>query len=215
MQLFFDGLREALPRDVLGAGTAVLQGFAEERAVALISEIDALARTSPFRHMTTPGGFEMSVALTNCGVLGWASDRSGYRYTAIDPLTRKPWPSMPRIFLDLASEAADEAGYSAFVPDACLVNRYEPGTRLTLHQDKNEKDFDQPIVSVSLGLPATFLFGGMERSDKTIKVPVIHGDVLVWGGPARLKYHGILPLKDGEHALAGRYRYNLTLRRAG
>jgi alkylated DNA repair protein (DNA oxidative demethylase) len=165
--------------------------------------------------MITPGGFRMSVALTNCGTYGWVTDRTGYRYDSIDPETGKHWPGMPGNFLELARDAASAAGFPSFNPDACLINRYEPGSRLTLHQDKNEQDFTQPIVSVSLGLPATFLFGGMERSDKTVRVPVHHGDVIVWGGPARLRYHGINPLKDGVHPMFGGYRYNLTFRVAG
>jgi DNA oxidative demethylase len=164
--------------------------------------------------MVTPGGFPMSVAMTNCGTLGWASDRKGYRYASIDPETGSLWLAMPKVFMDLARQGAMEAGFSSFVPDACLINRYEPGARLTLHQDKNESDFKEPIVSVSLGLPAHFLFGGLERSDKTIRVPVAHGDVLVWGGPARLRYHGVNPLKDGSHRLAGGYCFNLTFRKA-
>jgi alkylated DNA repair protein (DNA oxidative demethylase) len=174
----------------------------------------AVAAQSPFRHMVTPGGFRMSVAMTNCGALGWVTDRKGYRYASTDPETGEPWPEMPKVFLDLARQSATKAGYSDFTPDACLINRYEPGARLTLHQDKNENDFGQPIVSVSLGLPAIFLFGGLERSEKTIRMSVAHGDVLVWGGPARLRYHGVNPLKDGTHPLAGPYRFNLTFRKA-
>jgi alkylated DNA repair protein (DNA oxidative demethylase) len=122
---------------------------------------------------------------------------------------------MPEAFRKLAETAANEAGFPGFGPDACLINRYEPGSRLSLHQDQDERDFTQPIVSVSLGLPATFLFGGMERGDKTIRIPLLHGDVVVWGGPARLRYHGVAPLAKGEHPLTGSVRYNLTFRRAG
>jgi len=153
--------------------------------------------------------------MTNCGALGWITDRTGYRYDAIDPLTGEPWPAMPPSLLRLATSAAAKAGFPDFQPDACLVNRYEPGTRLSLHQDRNERDFSQPIVSVSLGLPATFLFGGLKRADKTLRIPLSHGDVAVWGGPARLRYHGVSPLKDGEHPLWGRRRINLTFRKAG
>ncbi len=152
--------------------------------------------------------------MTNCGHLGWVTDRKGYRYAPVDPETGSHWPAMPEVFLDIAREAASTAGFPTFVPDACLVNRYEPGARLTLHQDKNENDFAEPIVSVSLGLPAIFLFGGLERSDKTSRIAVSHGDVIVWGGPSRLRYHGVNPLKDGIHAVAGPYRFNLTFRKA-
>jgi alkylated DNA repair protein (DNA oxidative demethylase) len=204
-----------LPKDSLGSGAVILNGFALETETKLISDMQACAEAAPFRHMVTPGGFRMSVAMTNCGALGWITDRTGYRYHSIDPEAKLRWPAMPNSFLRLATAAADAAGFPLFTPDACLINRYEPGAKLTLHQDKNEKDFTQPIVSVSLGLPAIFLFGGMERSDKTIRVPVVHGDVIVWGGPARLRYHGINPLKEGSHPTLGGYRYNLTFRKAG
>ena len=216
MSTLFDSIREpGLPRDLLGPGTAILNGFALGRETELAFVMQAISKLAPFRHMITPGGFRMSVALTNCGTYGWVTDRTGYRYDSIDPETGQHWPGMPGNFLELARDAASAAGFPSFNPDACLINRYEPGSQLTLHQDKNELDFTQPIVSVSLGLPATFLFGGMERSDKTVRIPVHHGDVIVWGGPARLRYHGINPLKDGVHPTFGGYRYNLTFRVAG
>jgi DNA oxidative demethylase len=212
----FDAVSEqSLPQDVLGPGTAILNGFALEAAAELVSALKAVVERAPFRHMLTPGGFRMSVAMTNCGRLGWATDRTGYRYDEIDPETGRPWPAMPSAFLQLAANAAQAAGFPLFSPDACLINRYEPGARLTLHQDKNEQDFGQPIVSVSLGLPAIFQFGGLERSDNKIRIPVVHGDVIVWGGPARLRYHGVAPLKKGTHPVLGSYRYNLTFRKAG
>jgi DNA oxidative demethylase len=211
----FDNPPPALPKDVLGAGTAVLAGFALEAEDELLSSIRLVEAQSPFRNMITPGGFRMSVAMSNCGPLGWFTDRTGYRYSKIDPETNRAWPEMPAPFRRLAETAANEAGFPAFVPDACLINRYEPGTKLSLHQDKDERDFTQPIVSVSLGLPATFLFGGLERGDKTIRIPLLHGDVVVWGGPARLRYHGVAILPAGEHPLTGRVRYNLTFRKAG
>jgi alkylated DNA repair protein (DNA oxidative demethylase) len=198
----------------LGPGTAILRGFALEREAKILEALFAVAAKSQFRHMVTPGGFRMSVAMTNCGSLGWITDRKGYRYDSFDPETQTKWPSMPKAFMELAQDAACIAGFRDFSPDACLINRYAPGARLTLHQDKNERDYNAPIVSVSLGLPAIFLFGGVERSDKTTRVPVAHGDVLVWGGPARLRYHGVMPLKDGVHPLVGKYRFNLTFRKA-
>lgn len=205
----------ALPKDVLGAGTAVLAGFALGREKELLSSLKLVVEQSPFRNMITPGGFRMSVTMSNCGPLGWVTDRTGYRYTPIDPQTNDPWPEMPRAFQKLAESAANEAGFPNFVPDACLINRYEPGTKLSLHQDKDEHDFTQPIVSVSLGLSATFLFGGLERGERTVRIPLVHGDVVVWGGPARLRYHGVAPLGEGEHPLLGKIRYNLTFRKAG
>jgi DNA oxidative demethylase len=215
MTTLFEDLKESesLNED-LGPGTAILRDMAKDRDTEIMDALFSVAVRSPFRHMVTPGGFRMSVAMTNCGALGWVTDREGYRYASVDPETNTPWPAMPNVFMDLARHAATRAGYPSFVPDACLINRYEPGARLTLHQDKNENDFEEPIVSVSLGLPAVFLFGGLERSDKTVRVPVSHGDVLVWGGPARLRYHGVNPLKDGSHPLAGGYRFNLTFRKA-
>ncbi|MGZ3422296.1 MAG: DNA oxidative demethylase AlkB [Polyangiales bacterium] len=199
----------------LGREAWVLRGFAlpfVERVVPLIERIAAVA---PFRHMVTPGGFTMSAALTNCGELGWTSDASGYRYSSIDPTTGRQWPAMPSAFLELARGAAREAGFADFTPDACLVNRYLPGSRLTLHQDKNERDYSAPIVSVSLGLPATFLFGGMHRSDDTVRVELKHGDVAVWGGVDRLRYHGVMQLAEGRHPLLGGQRINFTFRKAG
>jgi len=164
--------------------------------------------------MVTPGGYRMSVAMTNCGTLGWVTDRTGCRYDGIDPESGTPWPNMPELLFRLATTAAAEAGFAKFVPDACLINRYEIGARLSLHQDKDEKDFTQPIVSVSLGIPAVFLFGGLKRTDKTTRVQLTHGDIVVWGGPARLRYHGVLALKEDHHPLLGAYRINLTFRKA-
>ena len=201
-------------REPLAPGAILLRGFALEFEKDLRKALDRIVAAAPFRHMVTPGGFRMSVAMTNCGYFGWITDRRGYRYDRLDPDSGKPWPKMPQAFLDLAERAATAAGYPGFVPDACLINRYEPGARLSLHQDRNEKDFGAPIVSVSLGLPATFLFGGDDRSDRPRRVSILHGDVAVWGGPSRLAFHGIAPLKDGEHEGMGRQRINLTLRRA-
>jgi len=205
---------EPLPTDILGVGTAVLNGFALDAEDELLSSLQRIVEQSPFRNMVTPGGFRMSVAMTNCGRFGWVTDRRGYRYDEIDPEVGRLWPDMPTVFRELAVSAAAKAGFPEFAPNACLMNRYEPGARLSLHQDKNERDFTQPIVSVSLGLPATFLFGGLERTDSTRRIRVTHGDVLVWGGPARLRYHGIAPLSDGEHSRLGKVRYNLTFRNA-
>lgn len=212
----FGDICDLQPRsEALSDGAAVLRAFAHERAPALIEALDAITAQAPFRHLVTPGGYRMSVAMTNCGSLGWVSDRSGYRYDAIDPDTGRHWPAMPQAFADLATAAASQAGFPGFESDACLINRYEPGSRLSLHQDKNEHDYAAPIVSVSLGLPAMFLFGGLQRADKSTRVPLVHGDVVVWGGPARLRYHGILPLKEGHHPLLGDHRINLTFRKAG
>jgi alkylated DNA repair protein (DNA oxidative demethylase) len=198
----------------MAEGAPLLRGAALPFETDILTAIQAITAMSPFRHMVTPGGFVMSVAMTNCGAAGWVTDRSGYRYDALDPESGKPWPPMPASFLDLAVAAAKEAGYSDFVPDACLINRYEPGARLSLHQDKNERNFANPIVSVSLGLPATFQFGGQKRNDPVRKFALRHGDVAVWGGPSRLCYHGVPELKEGEHGTVGRMRLNLTFRGA-
>jgi alkylated DNA repair protein (DNA oxidative demethylase) len=198
----------------MAEGAILLRRRALPQETDLLASIAEIAKAAPFRNMVTPGGFTMSVAMTNCGAAGWVTDRTGYRYDRHDPVSGKPWPAMPQSFRMLASQAADEAGYPGFVPDACLINRYEPGARMSLHQDKDEKDFRNPIVSVSLGLSATFQFGGLKRTDPVSKYTVNHGDIVVWGGPSRLFYHGILVLRDGTHAHAGRMRYNLTFRRA-
>jgi alkylated DNA repair protein (DNA oxidative demethylase) len=202
-------------RETLCPGAVVLRGFAVANERALLDAVGAIVEQAPFRNMVTPGGLRMSVAMTNCGAMGWVTDRAGYRYDACDPHSGKPWPAMPEVFATLAHDAAAEAGFAGFAPEACLVNRYEPGARMSLHQDKDEHDFMQPIVSVSLGVPAVFLFGGMQRSDKPMRVALTHGDVVVWGGPARLRYHGVMPLKPAQHATLGAQRINLTFRKAG
>lgn len=202
------------PDLVLGEGAVRLSGFAREEAPALMAALEAVAAAAPFRHLVTPGGYAMSVAMTNCGQVGWVSDRTGYRYDPIDPQTGRSWPAMPPVFGDLALRAAAAAGFADFHPDACLVNRYAPGARLSLHQDRDEAALTAPIVSVSLGLPAIFLWGGSARTDRTRRIPLVHGDVVVWGGPSRLAFHGVAPLAEGAHPLTGGYRYNLTFRRA-
>ncbi len=199
-----------LEDEVLSPGAVVLRGFATAQASALKDDLGRVAAAAPFRHLVTPGGLRMSVAMTNCGELGWVSDRRGYRYEPVDPDSGLRWPALPDSLRVLARDAAARAGYEDFLPDACLVNRYAPGARLSLHQDRDELDLRAPIVSVSLGLPATFLWGGEVRADKSRKLALHHGDVAVWGGPSRLRFHGVLALKDGEHPFAGRHRINLT-----
>lgn len=200
-------------REILGAQAFVLRGFALQVANELLANIALIEKTSPIRCLVTPSGYTMSVGMTNCGRLGWTSDRRGYKYSAVDPLTNNPWPQMPNEFLTLAQSAANEAGFQSFIPDACLINRYATGTKLSLHQDKDEQDLDAPIVSVSLGIPAVFQFGGFERNDKKENVPLFHGDVVVWGGVDRLRYHGVLPIKSNTHSVLGEQRINLTFRK--
>lgn len=212
----FDSIGSDEPQqEALAPGAVVLYRYALSESATLVAALHDVIAWAPFRHMVTPGGFRMSIATTSCGRYGWVSDRQcGYRYSPHDPDSGLPWPAMPACFARFATMAADEAGFPGFLPDACLINRYEPGSRLSLHQDKDEQDFSQPIVSLSFGIPAVFLFGGWQRADKTVRVPLVHGDVVVWGGPARLRYHGILPVKDGYHASTGRCRINLTFRKA-
>jgi DNA oxidative demethylase len=211
----FDSASDVRPsRETLAEGAVLLRASARPIERDLIAALRDIAAQAPFRHMVTPGGHQMSVAMTNCGSAGWVTDRSGYRYDGIDPVSGRPWPEMPAALRDLAGRAAAEAGFGGFSPDACLINRYEPGARMSLHQDKDERDFENPIVSVSLGLPAIFLFGGPKRADKPQRYRLEHGDIVVWGGPSRLFFHGVAPLADGEHNLLGRQRINLTFRKA-
>ena len=210
----FDDLAPDRATEHLMDGALVIRQFALPNAESLMEGIEKVTSEAPFRHMKTPGGHSMSAAMSCCGNLGWVTDRQGYRYQSEDPESGKPWPAMPAVFRELAISAADTAGFEGFEPDACLINRYQPGAKMGLHQDKDEEDFSQPIVSVSLGLPIVFQFGGLKRNERPMRVPLGHGDVVVWGGPARMRYHGVLTLKAGEHPLTGGYRYNLTFRRA-
>ena len=200
-------------REDLGEAAVVLRGFAKATEAELLQAAAAVATVAPFRHMLTPGGYRMSVAMCNCGELGWVTDRSGYRYERSDPLTQQPWPAMPECFLELAKRAAAAAGFDAFRPEACLINRYSPGARLSLHRDYDEDDAAAPIVSVSLGVSASFIWGGLRRRDRTRRVRLDSGDVVVWGGPSRFVYHGVAPLAADAHPLTGECRINLTFRK--
>ena len=213
MTSLFDS--DSLPRSVelLEEGAVLLRGFATAEAPLLVEEVARIAQAAAFRHLVTPGGYTMSVAMTNCGRLGWVSDRTGYRYDPADPETGAPWPAMPEAFLDIAVRAAAEGGFANYEPDACLINRYIAGAKLSLHQDRDEKDTWAPIVSVSLGLPAVFLWGGKRRSDRVRRLRLESGDIAVWGGPARFIYHGVAPLDDGQHPVTGAARINLTFRK--
>ena len=213
--LFDETPKSDVAPQAIAPGAFLLRGFACDQAVALLRTVEQVTATAPLRHLVTPGGYSMSVAMSNCGELGWTSSRTGYRYTRADPMSDQPWPAMPACFVELAARAAAMAGFDDFRPDACLVNCYQPGARLSLHQDRDESDMKAPIVSVSLGLPAVFLFGTTQRSERPARYRLAHGDVAVWGGPARLAYHGVAPLADGDHALLGRRRINLTFRHAG
>lgn len=215
LDLFADQTTQPASNELIGPGSWLLRGFALPVMPQLLDSFEATLALSPFRHMQTPSGLSMSAALSSCGQLGWITDRHGYRYTATDPQTGLVWPAMPDVFMQLAKDAAHAAGYAEFMPDACLINRYIPGAKMSLHQDKNEYDHRWPVVSVSLGIPATFQFGGLLRSDKTQRISLFHGDVVVWGGEDRLRFHGILPVKQAEHPLLGEQRINLTFRKAG
>jgi DNA oxidative demethylase len=211
----FEAVPDARPsREAMAEGAVLLRGFARPFEAELLPALRAIVKQAPFRHLITPGGHRMSVAMTNCGSVGWVSDSTGYRYDAIDPESKRPWPEMSPVLRRLAAGAAAEAGFNPFAPEACLINRYVPGAKLSLHQDRDELDFAAPIVSVSLGLPAIFLFGGPKRADKTARYRLEHGDVVVWGGPSRLFFHGVASLADGEHPVMGRQRINLTFRKA-
>lgn len=199
----------------IGEQSWVLRGFALQQVDQLLSELDTVIAAAPLRHMITPGGFSMSVGTSSCGRLGWITDRRGYRYSSVDPLRGLPWPALPAVFADLARAAAEKAGFADFLPDSCLINQYVPGAKMSLHQDKDEKAYAAPIVSLSLGLPAMFLFGGFERSDKCQRIPLLHGDMVIWGGVDRLRFHGVLPIKPGNHPRLGERRINLTFRVAG
>jgi alkylated DNA repair protein (DNA oxidative demethylase) len=209
--------RSLLPRaaiEPLADDAVLLPDYALQEAAAVFAALQPVIAESPWRHMITPGGQRMSVAMTNCGQVGWVSDRRGYRYDRIDPVSERAWPTMPAIMYQLAMRAAGAAGFETFSPDACLINRYLPGNRLTAHQDRNERDLTAPVVSVSLGVPAVFLFGGLKRRDPALRVPLAHGDIVVWGGRNRLAFHSVSTLKDAEHPLTGRCRINLTFRKA-
>jgi len=210
----FDEPSQSARKEFLSDGIVLLHRFAQDVGNALLADIQDICTQAPFRHMRTPGGRQLSVANTSCGKCGWISDVHGYRYSDIDLISGKHWPDMPDSLMTLATSAAREANYSDFQPDSCLINRYQAGTGLSLHQDIDERDFQQPIVSVSLGMSATFLLGGSQRKDKTRKLLLEHGDVLVWGGVARKIFHGIAPLKEGSHPVLGKQRINLTFRRA-
>jgi alkylated DNA repair protein (DNA oxidative demethylase) len=219
MQRDFAGLFEAdgtneQQIERLAEGAILLRGFARNAEIELVKAINEVSEAAPFRYMAVRGGHKMSVGMTNCGQLGWVSDENGYRYDSIDPVSGRPWPPIPKVFEQIAAQAARDAGFAAFESDACLINRYEPGSRMGLHQDKNERDYAAPIVSVSLGLAAVFLFGGMRRNDRPRRIRLESGDVVVWGGATRLAYHGVAPLQDGEHPVTGRCRINLTFRKA-
>lgn len=204
-------------QETLAPGALLLRGMAAAFVPILLDDLARIVAEAPLRHMKTPSGLRMSVAMSNCGPLGWISDRAGYRYSALDPDSGRPWPALPASFLQLAQTAAAQAGFADFVPDACLINRYAPGAKLSLHQDKDERDFSAPIVSVSLGLPAVFLLGGLRRADRPSRHLLQHGDVVVFGGPSRLRYHGILPIQAADaaaHPQLENIRINLTLRKA-
>ncbi|WP_333990780.1 DNA oxidative demethylase AlkB [Pseudomonas sp. S3(2024)] len=214
--LFADHEPEQQPRaEQIGEQSWVLRGFALPVIDQLLPALEAILAVAPLRHMMTPGGFSMSVGTSSCGTLGWITDRSGYRYSTVDPLSGQPWPAMPEVLSELARKAAQRAGFADFNPDSCLINQYVPGAKMSLHQDKDENAYAAPIVSLSMGLPAMFLFGGFARSDKSQRIPLLHGDMVVWGGVDRLRFHGVLPIKPGRHPQLGERRINLTLRVAG
>lgn len=212
--LFADEAPQPPAVEQIGPQSYVFRGFALPFIERVLPALESVLSQAPFRHMVTPGGHTMSVALSSCGSFGWTTDRSGYQYTPTNPQTGEPWPALPEVFRELAIAAAEMAGFVDFIPDACLINRYIPGAKMTLHQDKDERGYQWPVVSVSLGLPAMFLFGGHQRSDKTQRVPLFHGDVVVWGGVDRLRFHGVMPVREASHPQLGEQRINFTFRKA-
>jgi len=211
MDLFSDELDKQVK---LAEGAVWLRGFALPEADALWALVSAHLATHPPQQMMTPMGYPMSVKTTSLGDYGWVGNATGYGYARLNPVTNQPWPPIPTLLLSLAQRAANAAGYADYCPDTCLINLYQTGAKMGLHQDKDELDFTQPIVSVSLGVPATFLFGGAKRTDKTAKIPLTHGDVVVWGGASRRYFHGVNAVKLGQHPLLGALRCNLTFRKA-
>jgi DNA oxidative demethylase len=199
----------------LAPGAVLMRGLGRADDVDILQAVESVIAQAPLRHLQTPGGYTMSIQTTRCGSMGWVSEPGGYRYAPSNPSTRAPWPAMPQCLLDFAVRAATEAGYPDFVPDSCMINQYLPGNKLGLHQDRDERDLRAPVVSLSLGLPAIFLFGGLQRTGKTQRHRLAHGDVVVWGGPSRLAFHGVLPVAEGAHALLGRRRVNVTFRKVG
>lgn len=214
LDLFADDAPQPPTTERIGPRSWVLRGFALPLIDRLLPALDSVLAQAPFRHMVTPGGHTMSAALSSCGSFGWITSPRGYAYSSIDPQNGQPWPAMPEVFFELAQQAADAAGFPGFVPDACLINRYIPGAKMSLHQDKDEQAYEWPVVSVSLGIPAMFLFGGLARNDATQRVPLFHGDVVVWGGEDRLRFHGVMPIKQAEHPQLGEQRINFTFRKA-
>jgi DNA oxidative demethylase len=214
MNDLFAEVTPLIETEKLADGVFLFRNLAAESAPSIVQMVSRITKVSPFRHMITPGGYRMSVAMTNCGRVGWITDRHGYRYAPMDPETGGPWPPIPELFRRLAETAGARAGFAGFKPDSCLVNRYEPGAKLSLHQDRNEESYEHPIVSVSIGLPARFLFGGLTRNERSRRIQLKNGDVIVWGGPSRLAFHGVDTLADGDHPLTGRCRLNLTFRTA-
>lgn len=213
--LFADQQPAFESRERIGPASMLLRGFALPVAQLLWESLQQGLGQAPLRQMITPGGLLMSAAMSSCGELGWVTDRHGYRYSGTDPLSGLPWPAMPEAGMTLARDAAQAAGFEDFLPDACLINRYVPGAKMSLHQDKDERDHGAPVVSVSLGIAAVFQFGGMTRGEPARRIPLLHGDVVVWGGEDRLRFHGILPVKPAVHPMLGEQRINLTFRKAG
>ncbi len=183
-------------------------------ASSLLEEIRTISGANPFRQRKTPGGQLMSAAMTNCGAWGWVTDADGYRYSDIEPETGRTWLPIPAVWIQWVNLFCQRAGLGTFNPDACLINRYAPGAGMGLHQDKDEKDLAIPIVSFSLGAPVLFRWGGLNRQEPVSEFLLEHGDVLVWGGADRMRFHGVKKLRRYQHPLTGHYRYNLTFRQS-
>lgn len=199
---------------LLAEGAMVLRRFATPVVVALMEGVEAVVAQSPLRRLIVPNGRPMRIEMTNCGLVGWVNIDGRYRYSRVDPLTGRSWPGMPATFRRIAGAAASAAGYPDFQPAVCIINRYAVGADLQMHQDRDDTQDRQPVVSVSLGLPAIFHFGGQGRGEKPLTIPLDDGDVVVWGGASRMHRHGVAPVAPGVHPRTGAYRYNLTFRTA-
>lgn len=214
MRDLFSSSEDSGGRHEIAEDAYLLPGYATSQAIELCSAIDTVLLQSPLRHYQTRMGL-MSVGMSCCGALGWVADTRGYRYSALDPNNGQPWPGLPDSIRNLAQSAASDCGFDGFEPDACLINEYQLGAKMGLHQDRDERDMRWPIVSISLGMTAQFQFGGATRRAPVHRFDLVHGDVLVWGGRTRLNFHGVAPLDGSPHPLLGARRWNLTLRRAG
>jgi len=208
MNLFSQLVAEPTHEEIF-PGAVLMRSLALPQDNEFFTAAEAIIAARPLHHTTTPSGLPMGVMVTDCG----DSRAFANRWDTANPERMRLWPPMPPLLRDFAIRCAVRSGFPQFRPDACHINRYQAGTKLGLHQDRHECDWTQPIVSLSFGLECIFLLGGLQRTDKPRRILLEHGDVIVWGGPSRMRFHGVQPLKPGHHPLTGPYRYNLTFRK--